>query len=106
MSAERIPIDGRERVEPMSASTSETPAGDAVKRPAEREVTDRNGVTWRVTEVRVWDANGHGAKSLIAAHERGFRRLWNFPDDWFEIEEAALAELVNQPARKVRRGTS
>jgi hypothetical protein len=52
--------------------------------------------------MRVWDANGRGISSLIAAHERGFRRLWDFPAGWAELDDVQLAELVSKPARSVR----
>lgn len=68
----------------------------------ERQVVDQTGAIWRITEVRVWDANGRGASSLIAAHERGFRRLWQFPSNWAELEDTELAALVCRPASKVR----
>jgi hypothetical protein len=67
---------------------------------AERRIVDQSGVSWRVTEVRVWDATGREARSLIAAHERGFRRLWNFPVDWAELADVQLVELVSKPVRR------
>jgi hypothetical protein len=70
---------------------------------AERQIADAAGTIWRVTEMRVWDANGRGASSLIAAHERGFRRLWDFPANWADLNDIELAELVSKPVRKVRR---
>ena len=69
---------------------------------AERQIVDDTGISWRVTEIRVWDASGHAATSLIAAHERGFRRLWDFPANWAELSDIQLAELVSKPARKTR----
>ena len=69
---------------------------------AERQIVDDTGIFWRVTEIRVWDASGHAATSLIAAHERGFRRLWDFPANWGELSDIQLAELVSKPARKTR----
>jgi hypothetical protein len=73
------------------------------KQPAERQIIDEAGTIWRVTEMRVWDASGRGASSLIAAHERGFRRLWDFPSNWSELNDVELAELVSKPVRKDRR---
>jgi hypothetical protein len=70
------------------------------KQPAERRIMDEAGTTWRVTEMRTWDTNGRSANSLIAAHERGFRRLWDFPANWLELGDVQLAELVSKPARK------
>jgi hypothetical protein len=72
------------------------------KPPAERQIVDETGVAWRVTEVRVWDAKGRSVNSLIAAHERGFRRLWHFPENWLEITDLELAEIVSKPGRKTR----
>ena len=69
---------------------------------AEREIVDDTGTFWRVTEMQVWDANGLGASSLIAAHQRGFRRLWDFPVNWAELADVQLAELVSKPVRKGR----
>jgi hypothetical protein len=74
----------------------------SIKQPAERQIIDETGTIWRVTEMRVWDANGRGISSLIAAHERGFRRLWDFPAGWAELDDVQLAELVSKPARSVR----
>jgi hypothetical protein len=76
------------------------------KQLAERRIVDASGTWWRVTEVRIWDASGHGATSLIAAHERGFRRLWDFPADWVELGDGQLAELVSKPVRKMRKQAS
>lgn len=73
-----------------------------IEQPAQRQIIDESGTIWRVTEMRVWDANGHGAASLIAAHEGGFRRLWDFPADWANLEDGLLAELVSKPVRKGR----
>lgn len=72
------------------------------RQPAEREIVDETGTFWRVTEMQVWDANGRGASSLIAAHQRGFRRLWDFPVNWAELADVQLAELVSKPVRKGR----
>lgn len=66
----------------------------------ERMIVDDTGTTWRVTEMRTWDTKGRSANSLIAAHERGFRRLWDFPANWLELAEPQLAELVSKPVRK------
>jgi hypothetical protein len=84
----------------MKATMSLTRQPDAPL--AERQIVDETGVTWRVTEIRVWDASGHAKTSLIAAHERGFRRLWDFPANWGELADAQLAELVSKPARRTR----
>jgi len=73
------------------------------KQAVERQIVDESGTSWRVTEMRVWDASGRGATSLIAAHERGFRRLWDFPADWSELDDVKLAELVSKPASKPAR---
>jgi hypothetical protein len=70
------------------------------KQSPERQIVDETGTAWRVTEVRVWDANGKQANSLIAAHERGFRRLWHFPENWADLADLQLAELVSKPVRK------
>ena len=70
------------------------------KLPAERRIVDESGTAWRVSEMRIWDANGRSANSLIAAHERGFRRLWDFPSNWLELADVQLAELVSKPVRK------
>jgi len=70
------------------------------KQSPERQIVDETGTAWRVTEMRVWDATGKPANSLIAAHERGFRRLWNFPADWAELADLQLAELISKPGRK------
>ena len=70
------------------------------KQSPERQIVDETGTAWRVTEMRVWDANGKPANSLIAAHERGFRRLWHFPENWADLADLQLAELVSKPVRK------
>jgi len=75
------------------------------KQSPEREIVDETGTAWRVTEMRVWDANGKPANSLIAAHERGFRRLWHFPENWAELADLQLAELISKPGRKAARPT-
>ncbi len=49
------------------------------KQPAERRIVDETGTAWRVSEMRIWDANGRSANSLIAAHERGFQTAVGFP---------------------------
>lgn len=72
------------------------------KQPAERQIADESGTVWRVTEMLVWDASGRGATSLIAAHEGGFRRLWDFPANWSALSDSELAELVAKPVRKGR----
>jgi hypothetical protein len=69
----------------------------------ERLIVDESGVQWRITEIRVWDANGRGASSLIAAHECGFRRLWHFPEDWAQMSDTDLAKLVAKPVGKISR---
>ena len=69
---------------------------------AERQVVDQAGTEWRITEVSVWDANGRAKSSLIAAHERGFRRLWDFPPNWTEMEDTELATLVCKPTGKAQ----
>jgi len=79
-------------------STSQQPS----KPPTERRIVDGSGTSWSVTEIRVWDAKGHGATSLIAVHEGGFRRLWDFPANWVELADVQLAELVSKPARRTR----
>lgn len=70
------------------------------KQPAERRIVDEAGTMWHVTEMRTWDATGRSLNSLIAAHECGFRRLWDFPANWLELAEPQLAELVSKPVRK------
>jgi len=77
-----------------------TVTNQAIKQAAERSVVDETGITWRVSEMRTWDASGRSANSLIAAHERGFRRLWDFPPNWLELGDGQLAELVSKPTRK------
>lgn len=69
---------------------------------SERRIVDEGGTSWRVTEMRVWDVNGRSAASLIAAHERGFRRLWDFPANWVDMADVQLAELVSKPMQKGR----
>jgi len=78
----------------MSASNQQE------KQSPERQIMDETGTAWRVTEMRVWDANGRPANSLIAAHERGFRRLWTFPENWAELADVQLAELISKPGRR------
>ena len=73
------------------------------KQSPERQIVDETGTAWRVTEMRVWDANGKPASSLIAAHERGFRRLWHFPENWAELADPQLAELISKPGCKTAR---
>jgi hypothetical protein len=73
------------------------------KKQAERQVVDQSGTVWRITEVRVWDSNGREASSLIAANERGFRRLWTFPSNWAQLDDAELANLVGKPSAKDRK---
>ncbi|MEO9227245.1 MAG: hypothetical protein ABI328_12795 [Gemmatimonadaceae bacterium] len=73
---------------------------------AERHVVDQAGTEWRITEVKVWDANGREKSSLIAAHERGFRRLWDFPSNWAALEDIELATLVCRPAGNARQQTT
>ena len=77
-----------------------TAINQASNQPTERRIVDESGTTWRVSEMRIWDASGRCANSLIAAHERGFRRLWDFPPNWLELADPQLAELVSKPARK------
>jgi hypothetical protein len=72
------------------------------KQRAERQVVDETGALWRLSEMQVWDASGRGASSLIAAHERGFRRLWDFPANWADLGDAQLVELVTKPVRRLR----
>jgi len=71
-----------------------------------RQIVDESGTSWRVTEIRVWDASGLGSASLIAAHERGFRRMWDFPANWADLADGQLAELVSKPIRKPRPSTA
>jgi hypothetical protein len=72
---------------------------------AEREVVDENGISWRVTEMRVWDLVGRRSVSLIAANKRGFRRLWNYPAGWADLPDAELAALVNKPVSRPSRAS-
>jgi len=69
------------------------------KLPVERQIVDEHGTVWRVTEMRGWSASGAAETSLIAAHEYGFRRLWDFPANWSELSDDELAQLVSRSVR-------
>jgi len=92
-------IQSRETAFSETFNTTMSASNQQDKQSPERQIVDEAGTAWRVTEMRVWDANGRPASSLIAAHERGFRRLWNFPENWAELADLQLAELI-KPSRK------
>ena len=51
-------------------------------------------VHWSVVEV---DARGvpgaRRARCLVFSHARSVRRVWDYPDDWRALDDAALAAL-------------
>lgn len=100
ISAEFEPAHSETIKTKMSASNQQG------KQSPERQVVDETGTAWRVTEMRVWDASGRAANSLVAAHARGFRRLWSFPDNWAELADLQLAELISHPGRKTSRAAA
>jgi hypothetical protein len=58
-----------------------------------RTFTDEEGVYWDVREVKSPDYDRRVSKSLVFESVHGFRRVRNYPDDWFDFTEADLAAL-------------
>jgi hypothetical protein len=99
----QLPSELPQQAEQQAERQADRHSGRRPSQPSvERQILDETGTVWRVTEMRVWDASGRSTSSLIAAHEYGFRRLWDFPANWPELPDAELAELVSKPVRKTR----
>ena len=55
---------------------------------------------WVVMEREaVADAGGPGPRCLIFMSERAVRRVWKYPANWFELDDAALRALRDAPLR-------
>ena len=66
-----------------------------------RQLVDDYDRIWTVRE-RVDDLKGHpDRRSLVFDGTDMMRRLWVYPDDWFELSDADLLALsVAPPARR------
>ena len=76
-----------------------SPGPPAARPPAPEPVkfVERLGderVHWSVVEV---DARGvpgaRGARCLVFANSRSIRRVWDYPEDWRTLDDAALSAL-------------
>jgi hypothetical protein len=61
-----------------------------------RTFTDDEGTYWDVREVKNPDYDRRGGTSLVFESIHAFRRVRNFPADWFERSERELQELSRQ----------
>lgn len=61
-----------------------------------RTFTDEEGVYWEVREVKNPDYDRRGGMSLVFESSLGFRRVRNYPDDWYEWSPGDLAVLSNR----------
>jgi hypothetical protein len=61
-----------------------------------RTFTDEEGVYWDVREVPNPDYDRRGGKSLVFESIHAFRRVRNYPLDWYDASEADLIALSNR----------
>ena len=73
-------------------STERPPKADEQR----RTFTDEEGVYWDVREVKNSDYDRRGGKSLVFESIHSFRRVRNYPDDWFGFSETDLADLSHR----------
>ncbi len=66
-------------------------ADDAVAR--EREFADADGTRWRVREMPFSQYDRRRGRSLIFWSDGAVRRVRDYPDDWHELSDEALAQL-------------
>jgi hypothetical protein len=65
---------------------------------AQREVYAEDGTRWRVREARAHDVPGaEGPSCLIFDAGAVCRRLWNYPDQWTELPDRALLDIIEHP---------
>lgn len=69
---------------------------DATRR--QRHVTHPNG-QWRIFEVDSTRTPGARAARCLICEDGGLvRRVWAFPDDWFDLADDELMRLCEAPA--------
>jgi len=69
---------------------------DAAPRAAEvrtRSYVDENGDIWRVCELPFSEYDRRNGFSLIFSSDLAVRRVRDYPADWFDLDERALAKL-------------
>lgn len=64
---------------------------------AQRELYAEDGTRWRITEAVAHDVPGAEAPScLIFDSGSVCRRLWRFPDEWQELPDGTLLEIMER----------
>ena len=58
-----------------------------------RTFVDSEGITWEVREIANPDYDRRSGSSLIFESAGAVRRVRNFPENWVELPESALADL-------------
>jgi hypothetical protein len=58
-----------------------------------RTFTDEEGVYWDVREVRTADYDRRNGACLIFESANAFRRVRNYPADWYDLAEADLERI-------------
>jgi hypothetical protein len=86
----------------MQASRRSTRRGDLsqpkLETLAQRLVYADDGTRWRVREARAYDVPGAEAPScLIFDAGHVCRRVWRYPDQWTELPDSTLLEIIERP---------
>lgn len=63
------------------------------ERNRERVFTDTDGVRWRVSERPFGQYDRRRGLSLIFSSDSAVRRVRDYPADWFDLADEALAAL-------------
>ena len=58
-----------------------------------RTFTDQDGTYWDVRETKASEYDRRGGMNLIFESAGAIRRVRDYPDNWYELSEAALAEI-------------
>lgn len=67
-----------------------------------RQVRDRVGTLWQVTESHARDIPGAmGLKCLIFDSQAICRRYWNYPIGWRALSDEKLLDFMNQSRQPV-----
>jgi hypothetical protein len=76
--------DGKQSLSPSSWTSSEP-----------TRLVLAEGHFWRVFEVP-YELDRRSGRSLVFEHEYAWRRVRNYPANWYELSEGALIALLNQ----------
>lgn len=65
---------------------------------SQRLIHAEDGTRWRVREARAHDVPGAQAPCcLIFDAGHVCRRVWRYPEQWSELEDASLLEIMEHP---------